>query len=79
MERQTLSVMQACEVVGVCRRTIYNWIQRGKLEYMRTAGGSIRIFADTLWRNGDNSPIGTQVAEEATVPPDGLEDDGIVQ
>ena len=43
--------MKACEVVGVSRRTIYNWISAGKVEYVRTAGGSIRIFADTLWRD----------------------------
>jgi excisionase family DNA binding protein len=42
--------MKACEVVGVSRRTIYNWISAGKVEYVRTAGGSIRIFADSLWR-----------------------------
>ncbi len=54
MDRQTLSIMKACEVVGVSRRTIYNWITAGKLEYVRTAGGSIRIFADSLWR--DASP-----------------------
>jgi excisionase family DNA binding protein len=36
--------------VGVSRRTIYNWIASGKIQYVRTAGGSVRIFADTLWR-----------------------------
>ena len=51
MDRQTLSIMKACETVGVSRRTIYNWIAAGKVEYIRTAGGSIRIFADTLWRD----------------------------
>ena len=50
-DRQTLSIMKACEVVGVSRRTIYNWISAGKVEYVRTAGGSIRIFTDTLWRD----------------------------
>ena len=50
MDRQTVSIMKACEVVGVSRRTIYNWISAGKVEYVRTAGGSIRIFADSLWR-----------------------------
>ncbi len=50
MDRQTLSIMKACEAVGVSRRTIYNWISAGKVEYVRTAGGSIRIFTDTLWR-----------------------------
>jgi excisionase family DNA binding protein len=53
MDRQTVSIMKACEVVGVSRRTIYNWIAAGKVEYVRTAGGSIRIFADSLWRDGE--------------------------
>jgi excisionase family DNA binding protein len=48
--RQTVSIVQACERVGVSRRTIYNWIASGKVEYVRTAGGSVRIFSDTLWR-----------------------------
>ena len=50
MERKTISIMKACEVVGVSRRTIYNWLSSGKIEYVRTAGGSVRIFVDTLWR-----------------------------
>jgi excisionase family DNA binding protein len=58
MDRQTLSIMKACEAVGVSRRTIYNWISAGKVEYVRTAGGSIRIFADTLWRDASARPSG---------------------
>ena len=54
MDRQTLSIIKACETVGVSRRTIYNWIAAGKVEYVRTAGGSIRIFADTLWRDASD-------------------------
>lgn len=50
MERQTVSIIKACELVGVSRRTAYNWIAAGKVEYIRTAGGSIRIYVDTLWR-----------------------------
>ncbi len=50
VDRQTTSIMKACELVGVSRRTIYNWLASGKVEYVRTAGGSIRIFVDTLWR-----------------------------
>jgi len=50
VERKTISIMKACELVGVSRRTIYNWIAGGKVEYIRTAGGSVRIFVDTLWR-----------------------------
>lgn len=63
MDRQTLSIMKACEAVGVSRRTIYNWISAGKVEYVRTAGGSIRIFADTLWRDArPATPSETHVA-----------------
>jgi len=65
MDRQTLSIMKACEVVGVSRRTIYNWISAGKVEYVRTAGGSIRIFADTLWRDAVPAPeIGADETQE---------------
>ena len=28
-------------------------IAAGKVEYVRTAGGSIRIFQDSLWRQPD--------------------------
>lgn len=48
--RQTLSIQQASQQVGVSRRTIYNWIAAGKVEYVRTAGGAVRIFSDSLWR-----------------------------
>ncbi len=56
MERQTVSIMKACEMVGVSRRTIYNWIAAGKVEYVRTAGGSIRIFTDTLVASAGRQP-----------------------
>jgi excisionase family DNA binding protein len=56
IERQTVSIMKACEVVGVSRRTIYNWMAGGKIEYVRTAGGSVRIFADSLWRAESATP-----------------------
>jgi excisionase family DNA binding protein len=51
-DRKTVSIPRACELVGVSRRTIYNWISGGKVQYVRTAGGSVRIFEDTLWRDG---------------------------
>ena len=66
MDRQTLSIMKACEAVGVSRRTIYNWISAGKVEYVRTAGGSIRIFADTLWRDASSRPTNGNGAHAAT-------------
>lgn len=51
-KERTVSVNQACELVGVSRRTIYNWLESGKLEWVRTAGGSIRIIYSSLWRPG---------------------------
>jgi excisionase family DNA binding protein len=62
MDRQTLSIMKACEVVGVSRRTIYNWIAAGKVQYVRTAGGAIRIFADSLWRDPMEAARGAQAS-----------------
>ena len=50
MDRQTVSIMKAHEVVGVSWCTIYNWISAGKVDYLRTAWGAIRIFTDSLWR-----------------------------
>jgi len=45
-----ISIMRACEVAGVSRRTIYNWLASGKIEYVRTAGGAVRIDPATLFR-----------------------------
>ena len=56
-DRKTISIRQAGELVGVSRRTIYNWIASGKVEYVRTAGGSTRIFVDTLWRAPDDPAV----------------------
>jgi len=62
--------MKAAQLVGVSRRTIYNWLAGGKLEYVRTAGGSVRIFVDSLWRDparsgehaASTSPVVTTLA-----------------
>ena len=56
-DRKTISIIKASVLVGVSRRTIYNWIASGKVEYIRTAGGSVRIFVDTLWRTPENTGI----------------------
>ena len=68
VDRKTISIMKACALVGVSRRTIYNWIASGKVEYVRTAGGSVRIFVDTLWRKPEDAsarqPVGSHIAEQ---------------
>jgi excisionase family DNA binding protein len=60
LERRAISITQACESVGVSRRTIYNWMAAGKVQYVRTAGGAVRIFEDSLWRGpaGERWPLG---------------------
>jgi excisionase family DNA binding protein len=70
VERKTISIMKACELVGVSRRTIYNWLSSGKIEYVRTAGGSVRIFVDTLWRhpNDTSRSVGAGVWHERRDP-----------
>ena len=66
VDRKTISLMKACELVGVSRRTIYNWIASGKIEYVRTAGGSIRIFVDTLWREPTATSRDTEWTDAST-------------
>jgi excisionase family DNA binding protein len=70
VERKTISIMKACELVGVSRRTIYNWLSSGKIEYIRTAGGSVRIFVDTLWRDPNRTDRATAAPSwtEETTP-----------
>lgn len=49
-DRPVVSINDAMARVGVSRRTIYNWLAKGYLDYVRTAGGRVRIYTDTLWR-----------------------------
>jgi excisionase family DNA binding protein len=49
LTRETVPLMRAAELAGVSRRTVYNWLADGKIQGCRTAGGSIRIFTDTLF------------------------------
>jgi len=65
-DRKTISIMKACELVGVSRRTIYNWIASGKVEYIRTAGGSVRIFVDTLRREPGRAHEFSTTTKEAS-------------
>jgi len=48
--RATVNIRQAAARAQVSRRTIYNWLTAGKLQFVRTAGGSVRIFEDSLFR-----------------------------
>ena len=63
-DRTTVSISQACDLLDVGRRTIYNWIGSGKVERVRTAGGSVRIFVDTLWRMPDDTAVARSDSRE---------------
>jgi excisionase family DNA binding protein len=69
MDRKTISIMKACELVGVSRRTIYNWLSSGKIEYVRTAGGSVRIFVETLWRDPQRTEQAAPVSDSVAWQP----------
>jgi excisionase family DNA binding protein len=49
-ERALLTIAEACKVASVSRRTVYNWLLKGKIEHVRTAGGRARIYADSLFK-----------------------------
>lgn len=42
--------VQACRIAGIKRSTLYLWVQLGKVQVTRTAGGQLRIYADTLFQ-----------------------------
>lgn len=65
--RKTVNIVTACQMAGVSRRTIYNWLASGKVQYVRTAGGSVRIFTDSLFRSG-NVSVRLQTPEPVSHP-----------
>lgn len=51
-QRQLVTIKEAAAIARVSRRTIYTWLAAGKLAYVRTAGGAVRIDANTLFSEG---------------------------
>jgi len=45
---RSVSLDQAAEILGVSRRTIYNRIREGRLQTIRTLGGSQRVLIDSV-------------------------------
>jgi excisionase family DNA binding protein len=45
-----LTIKQACALMGVSRRTIYNWMAHGFLEVRRSVGGRPYIVESSLWQ-----------------------------
>jgi excisionase family DNA binding protein len=57
---RSVSIEQAAQLLGVSRRTIYNRIRDGRLQTIRTLGGSQRVLVESLHvqsrHSGDWSP-----------------------
>lgn len=47
-----LTIAQAAAVWAVSRRTVYNWMEKAVIEYVRTPGGGRRIRASSLLKPG---------------------------
>jgi excisionase family DNA binding protein len=45
---RSVSLDHAAELLGVSRRTIYNRIREGRLQTVRTLGGSQRVLLDSV-------------------------------
>jgi excisionase family DNA binding protein len=43
-----VSLEHAARILGVSSRTVYNWIRAGRLQTIRTIGGSQRVLLDSL-------------------------------
>jgi excisionase family DNA binding protein len=56
MDAELITIKEACEFLGISRRSLYMWMDSGKVKFVRTAGGSRRIIASSLIQEG-NTPI----------------------
>ena len=45
---RSVSLDHAAEILGVSRRTIYNRIREGRLQTIRTLGGSQRVLRESM-------------------------------
>lgn len=49
---RSVSIDQAAQLLKVSRRTIYNRIRDGRLQTIRTMGGSQRVLMESLYEFG---------------------------
>ena len=53
---RSVSIDHAAELLGVSRRTVYNRIRDGKLQTVRTIGGSQRVTLESVEQQGGHRP-----------------------
>jgi excisionase family DNA binding protein len=56
---RSVSLEHAARILGVSSRTVYNWIRAGRLQTIRTIGGSQRVLLDSL--RSFNAPSGVDL------------------
>ncbi len=49
------TIAEAARIMGVSKRTIYLWIQAGKVESRRTASGQQRVVVGQLMRRAQGA------------------------
>jgi excisionase family DNA binding protein len=63
---RSVSILQAAHLLSVSRRTIYNRIRDGRLQTVRTLGGSQRVLVESLFDAGFRPQAFSTSASAAT-------------
>lgn len=66
---RSVTIDQAARLLQVSRRTIYNRIREGKLQTIRTIGGSQRVLMSSLDDNRKSSWTGIKVDSAPSAKP----------
>ena len=70
---RSVSIDHAAELLGVSRRTVYNRIRDGRLQTVRTLGGSQRVTLESVvglgGRRLDSSPAKAEAADKSSRGP----------
>src|SRR5262245_36269827 len=60
---RSVTIDHAAELLGVSRRTIYNRIRDGRLQTVRTLGGSQRVTVESVVQLGGRTPGSVEKAK----------------
>ena len=63
---RSVSIDQAASLLNVSRRTVYNRIRDGRLQTIRTLGGSQRVLVESLYELGFRPQAFSTSASAAT-------------
>ncbi len=63
---RSVSIDQAASLLNVSRRTVYNRIRDGRLQTIRTLGGSQRVLVESLYELGFRPQAFSASASAAT-------------